>query len=163
MFIKIVMMLIDLEIFYLYFIMQIEQYLFKIPDELLAIIYSFLPNKIKMKISRKIYLENHYILKPILLNKNCFESYVRNIIRRDHNFVFERVFNENVNSWLSKKNVEYNYCIYANYLHFLRSFCMEQESTRCKTIIDNYLKKGGMSINQHKKFIIKNIRSRWKI
>ena len=51
-------------------------------------------------------------------------------------------------------------CIYSNYITFIRDLCITHESTKCKNILNNFLKEQGFTENQHKKNIVKHIR--WK-
>ena len=50
--------------------------------------------------------------------------------------------------------------IYKNYIYFIKDFCIENNSEKCRITINNFLEKLGLCKNQHKKNIIKHIR--WK-
>ena len=65
---------------------------------------------------------------------------------------------ENQNKWFNMKKYLYQDSIYANYIYFLKTYCVENKSTKCKQLIDLLLLNLGLSKNQHKKNIIRNIR-----
>jgi predicted ABC-type ATPase len=88
------------------------------------------------------------------------EEYIRTMIRQDNEFVFDTMLSENWEKWLSMKKCYYRGCIYSNYLIFLNTYCVENESYKCKQILTDYFLKQGMSKNQHKKNAVKYIR--WK-
>ena len=58
------------------------------------------------------------------------------------------------------KKYLYRDCIYANYLLFLKSYALEYDSLECNNLISRLLTNLGLSKNQHKKNIVRNIR--WK-
>lgn len=47
--------------------------------------------------------------------------------------------------------------IFANYIYFIIHYCIENNSDKCRLIIKNYLSKGNLCINQHKKNVVKYI------
>ena len=89
------------------------------------------------------------------------EKYIRKTILLDHNFVFERMLVENYNRWLIMSKYLYKECIYANYLIFIESFCVENRSKKCQQLIIDLIEKLGLSKNKYKKNLIRNIQ--WKL
>jgi len=131
----------------------------KLPNEIVSLIESYVPPIVKIFWSKVLYEINHKLLQQYLFicNKNI-EEYIRSIIRKDHDFVFSRLLVDNLDRWLNLKNYLYRHCIYMNYLVFLNSYCIDNDSQKCKALIQETLKKLGFSKNQHKKNLIKYIK-----
>lgn len=132
----------------------------KLPDELIRIIYSYLPIRVITFLSKDLYIHNHHLISEYILKGNR-ENYIRDIIRRDHGFVFSHLLNENFIKWIFEiKNYKYKTTIYNNYLYFVKDFCLIHESTKCRNIIHDFFLKHELCKNQHKKNHVRNIR--WK-
>jgi hypothetical protein len=130
-----------------------------LPKDLYLIINSYIPAIAKISLSKELYMKYHHFFKG-LINRRELENYIRTIVRQDHDFVFNQLLQENYNKWFNIKKYLYQDCIYANYIYFLKTYCVENQSTKCKEIINILIKELGLSKNQHKKNIIRNIR--WK-
>jgi hypothetical protein len=126
----------------------------KLPLEIIDIIYEYIPIWVKAVLTKKNYMKNHLFLYTKITN---LELYIRNMVRRDYDFVFSTLLNENYNKWLNMNHYFNNHCIYINYLYFLKSYCIEQNSDRCRKIIVKLLQDVGLSTNQHKKKIIRYV------
>lgn len=132
----------------------------KLPYELVDIIYAYIPKKVKTFFNKINYLSQHYMLADYIKNNGEMENYIRSMIRQDNDFVFKQILNENYERWLIVKKYYYKDCIYLNYLIFLESYAIDNESTKCRKLIGELLQELGLSKNQHKKNTIKYIR--WK-
>jgi len=130
-----------------------------LPDELNIIIKSYIPNIVSCFLTKKMYIRFHYLIRKHI-NKREIENYIRTMVRQDNYFVFERILIENCSKWLNMSQFYYKNCIYPNYLYFLEDYCIDNESTRCRKLLNNLLEELGLSKNQHKKNVIKYIR--WK-
>jgi hypothetical protein len=128
-----------------------------LPEEIINIIKEYIPKTTWVFLTKTHYLLYHKLIKNHI---NCYESYIRSIIKNDNDFVFERIFQENYKIWLNKYNYRYQNIIFKNYLFFIIDYCVVNGSSRCKLIIDNFLKEHGLLKNLHKKNIIKYIK--WK-
>jgi hypothetical protein len=122
----------------------------KLPDELVDIIYSYVPTRIKTVLSKNNYLEDHKLLRQTI-NKCDIENYIRTMIRQDNSFVFEQLLIENYDKWINIKDYYYKDCIHDNYLIFLESYVIDNESIKCKKILDELFEEVGFNKNQHKK------------
>jgi hypothetical protein len=131
----------------------------KLPDYLMDIIYEYIPEIVKIFLTKKSYLENHYLIRKYI-PKQSIENYIRAIVRQDNHFVFKQIFLENYKRWLNMKKYYYRQCIYANYINFLESYAIEHDSTKCRQIMIKIFEELGLCKNQHKKKIINYIR--WK-
>jgi hypothetical protein len=129
-----------------------------LPDVLIEIVYSYLPNKIRVFLNKALYFENHPLIRTFIMKGNM-ENYIRDMLRRDHSFVFSHLLHENIKKWVFDiKNYKYKNQVYKNYLYFLKEFCLIHESTKCRNIINEYLENNDLCKNQHKKNPVRNIR-----
>ena len=128
-----------------------------LPIELEKHIKGYIPLCIKVFLCKKYYNKYHCIVRTRIFI-NSYENYIRSIIRRDNEFVFEHVFQENTQKWLAMRKYNYKNMVYINYIYFLLGYCIENNSDRCKNVIQTYLDESGLSKNQHKKNIVKNTR-----
>uniref|UniRef100_A0A6C0HD46 Uncharacterized protein n=1 Tax=viral metagenome TaxID=1070528 RepID=A0A6C0HD46_9ZZZZ len=131
----------------------------KLPNELVSFLYSYIPTKITMFLNKKIYLKNRSLVRK-MVPKNQYENYIRAMIRRDNDFVFALLIQENFERWLFFKNYVYKTMLFSNYIYFLLEYSIENESDKCKQVVNRYITKSGLSKNQHKKNTTKNIRWR---
>ena len=131
-----------------------------LPDELVGLIFDYIPKIVKVFLSKRVYLEDHWLIRNHI-NKRDTENYIRTIVRQDNSFVFNQLLIENKNKWLNMKKYYYKNCIYANYLIFLDSYSLDNESTKCRKLLIELFGELGLSKNRFKK---KNIITyiRWK-
>ena len=129
----------------------------KLPTELCLIVSLYIPAVTKMSLNKEQYFKYHHLFRDYI-NRKQLENYIRTIIRQDNDFVFNQLLIENQNKWFNMKKYLYQDSIYANYIYFLKIYCVENHSNKCKQIINILLEQLGLSKNQHKKNIIRNIR-----
>jgi hypothetical protein len=128
----------------------------KLPVELKEFVSSFIPTKVKMFLNKDLYLENHRFIKNYI-NTTRFDTYIRDIIRKDHAFIFQNLLVHNVNKWIKWRHYLFRDCIYMNFLIFLNFYCIDNSSSKCRKLIQEKIKELGLSKNQHKKNLIKYI------
>jgi hypothetical protein len=126
----------------------------ELPDEIIRLIKEYIPIHKLIFVNSFYYKSYHYLIKKYI---PLFENYIRDTIRRDNEFVFEQIIRENINYWVKKKQYIYKNMIFNNYIYFIIHYCIENNSDKCRLIIKNYLSKGNLCINQHKKNIVKYI------
>jgi hypothetical protein len=131
----------------------------KLPEVLVDIVYEYVPMKTKVFLNKTNYVENHHMVKTFI-NKRQYENYVRCMIRRDNSFVLNFIIIENIHIWSRLRKYLYKDYIYRNYIFFLHDYCIENESSRCKQLIENLIQKLGLSKNEHKKNVIGYIKWR---
>jgi hypothetical protein len=141
-----------------FFLQKINKIL---PDELINIIKEYLPIESIIFLTKKNYISYHSFIRIRLIPKKNIENYIRDIIRRYNNFVFNMILEENYLKWLNIKHYIYKNIFYKNYIYFLKDFCIENESHKCRILINTFLFEHGLCQNQHKNNIHKN--KRWKI
>ena len=131
----------------------------KLPEVLVDIIYTYVPKSVTIFLTKKNYINEHHLIKQII-DKRKTEQYIRAMVRDDNDFVFKQLLFENYKRWLNMKKYYYKECIYSNYLNFLESYAVENESTKCRKVLTELFKEEGLSKNQHKKNTIRYIRWR---
>lgn len=124
-----------------------------IPNELINIIFTYIPYHRIVFLNKQYYFKYHTLLKI-----NNTENYTRYIIRNDNSFVFEMILNENINKWYKIKKYQYKNITCYDYVSFINYFIIENNANNCKNILDNFV---GIGKNEFKK---KNIiiNKRWK-
>jgi hypothetical protein len=129
----------------------------KLPEVIVDLIKEYIPRKVIVFTNR----ENYNLYHSLIFNciKN-FDNFVRDMIRRDNEFIFNKVIRENFHKWCSIKKYRYKNMIFNNYFYFIINFCIENDSENCRKVISNFLKEHGLDKNLHKKNIIKYIK--WK-
>ena len=130
-----------------------------LPKELIFIVYDYIPEVAMIFLNKEYYKKYHHLFKDCIHRKKL-ENYVRTTVRQDNEFVFNQILQENYKKWLTFKKYLYKDSIYANYIYFLKIYCAENQSTKCINLINKLFEELGLSKNQHKKNIIRNIR--WK-
>lgn len=126
-----------------------------LPDDIIRIIKEFIPTQKLVFVNKTFYnLYHHTIRKSISL----YENYIRDIIRRDNDFVFEKIIKENLDLWLKNKNYRYKNMVFNNYLYFIMFYCIENNSERCREILIDKLSKRDLCRNLHKKNVVKYIK-----
>jgi len=130
-----------------------------LPDELEDIVYSYIPKSVTIFLTKKNYIEGHHLIRSLINRKNI-ENYIRSMIRQDNDFVLKQLLVENYNRWINMKKYYYKECIFSNYIYFLESYAIDNESIKCRKIIIDLFEEEGLSKNRHKKNTIKYIK--WK-
>jgi len=126
-----------------------------LPDEIIRLIKDFFPKK-KLVFTNR---ENYKLYHSLIWIKNTkYDHYIQDAIRRDNEFVFEQIIQENYKRWIENKNYRYKNILYKNYLYFIIEYCIENESSNCRKKITYFLKELGLCKNLHKKNISKYIR-----
>jgi hypothetical protein len=128
-----------------------------LPDEIIDIIKEYIPKKALVFTNRENYDLYHPLIKNTIKN---YENYIRDMIRRDNYFVFNKIVRENFKKWYEIKQYRYKNMIFKNYFYFTINYCIENESNNCRMIINVFLKEHGLDKNLHKKNVFKYIR--WK-
>jgi hypothetical protein len=128
-----------------------------LPIDIMNLIKEFLPTNVFVFTNRENYFLYHSTIRPFIKN---YENYVRDMIRRDNDFVFHMIIRENYTKWYDTKQYTYKNMVFKNYLYFTIQFCIENDSNNCRNVIHNFLKEHGLGKNLHKKNVVKYIR--WK-
>lgn len=128
-----------------------------LPDDIINLIKEFLPRQKLVFTNKTFYNLYHYTIRKSI---PLYENYVRDIVRRDNEFVFEKVVEENINLWIKNKQYRYKNMVFNNYIYFIMNFCIDNDSERCRLILFDFLSKRDLCRNLHKKNVVKYIK--WK-
>ena len=131
-------------------------YISRLPLELEDIIKSFIPISVLLTLNKQYYVKYHKYIKEFI-NKFQYDNYIRDMLRKDNDFVFSFLIKENQKMWLNIRKYKYSGTSYGNFFCFIDKFCVDNESTKCRNFMKEYLNKTGLSKNQHKKNTITNI------
>jgi hypothetical protein len=129
----------------------------ELPYEIINLIKEYIPNKNIVFVNKNFYLSYHNLIKISIIN---FENYIRDMIRRDNEFIFNMILRENYNKWCEIKQYRYKNIIFLNYIYFIIYYCIEYDSNNCSSVINIFFKEHGLGKNLHKKNVVKYIR--WK-
>ena len=128
----------------------------QLPNELQNLIHDFVQKKDFVLTNRENYKLYH---SEITIPKKNYDNYIRDIIKRDNDFVFKTIILEDYYKWVNIKNITYKNIIFKNYVYFIINFCIENESNKCQEILLYFLKEQGLCKNLHKKNVAKYIYS----
>jgi hypothetical protein len=118
----------------------------QLPQILIDIVYEYMT-----PMSKRLVRKSNYFAK----NPNqVTESFIRDMIRKDCDFVMVAYLEKYSEKWIQMKKYFYKQCIYPNYLYFLHDYCLENQAFKCLSLI-NARK---VSQNTNKKKII---HTRW--
>ena len=131
----------------------------KLPEVIVDIIYLYIPVRVTIFLRKESYIYNHLLVREYI-KKQEIENYIRCMIRQDNDFIFSQLLKENYSRWINMKKCYYRNSIYANYLVFLESYCLDHESDKCKNLINNLFEELGLRKNRHKKKTVNYIRWR---
>ena len=126
-----------------------------LPDEIINEILEYIPKQKLIFVNSTHYKLYHCLLKNYIL---VYESYVRDMIRKDNFFVFKQIIRENINTWIKNRQYRYKDMVFSNYIYFVLYYCIENNSERCRIILLEELLKRNLCRNLHKKNIIKYIK-----
>jgi hypothetical protein len=124
-------------------------------DVVLYEIFPYLRDEQLMCLNKTYFTRFHVCFKHKILGIK-YENYIRRTVRHDHFFIFERILEENFVKWRSMKKYEYKSYIFDTYLHFLIQFCIDNDSHKCRELIN---KKASSALNKnwHKNSKIRSI------
>lgn len=122
----------------------------KLPEDLVRVVGSFLPKTTLIWLNKTFYRKYHKKIRGMIPEK-LYDNYIRGIIREDNSFVFSYIARENITRWTCSKNIIYKNVSYPNFATLLNDFCVANNSTNCRNILETLLDESGLSKNQHKK------------
>jgi hypothetical protein len=135
--------------------MNVVKNICDLPDDIIREIFDYIPRQKLVFVNITYYNLYHYLLKNHI---QIYESYIRDMIRTDNYFVFERLIRENMDSWIKNRQYRYRNMVFSNYIYFVLHFCIENNSDRCRNILMEEFSKRDLCRNLHKKNIIKYIK-----
>ena len=79
------------------------------------------------------YKKNRKSIQIPLLNN---DNYIRQLIRRDYNYVFLNLLDENYLTWENINQYKYKSLIFDNYIQYLLHISIHYNATRCRELIN---------------------------
>ena len=128
-----------------------------LPDDIINLVKEFIPHNKLVFVNKTFYNLYHNTIRKYIPQ---YQNYIRDIIRNDNDFVFEKIIQENIDIWMKIKQYRYKNMIFSNYIYFVMNFCIENDSERCRQILLQFLSKRDLCRNLHKKNVVKYIK--WK-
>ncbi len=126
-----------------------------LPNEIINEILEYIPKQKLIFVNSTYYNLYHCLIKKYI---PVYESYVRDMIRKDIFFVFKQLIRENIEMWIKNRQYRYKDMVFSNYIYFVLHYCIENNSERCRNILIEELSKRNLCRNLHKKNIIKYIK-----
>ena len=125
-----------------------------LPDDIIHLIKEFIPLHHLVFLNKTYYMLYHYTIKKFI---PCYENYIRDVIRRDNDFVFERIVRENRNLWLNMRKYQYKNMVFSSYIYFILFYCQENNAHLCRRKLLKIADEFRLFLNINKKNIIKYI------
>jgi hypothetical protein len=135
-------------ILYIMIVKQIKD----LPDEIIRLIFEYIPEVDLIFTNTTNYKLYHHLIKHKI---KLYESYIRDVIKRDNEFVFNQILIDNVDKFIKSTNYIYKNMTFSNYIYFIKYFCMEHDSDNCRKLLVEELIKRDLHKNLHKKNVIK--------
>ncbi len=120
------------------------------PEDLVRVVASFLPKTTLVWLNKTFYRKYHKKIRGMIPEK-LYDNYIRCIVREDNEFAFNYIAQENIVRWTYDKNIIYKNVSYPNFASLLNDFCVVNNSTKCRNLLEILLNESGLSKNQHKK------------
>tara|TARA_A100001015_G_scaffold313624_1_gene421278 strand:+ start:1121 stop:1546 length:426 start_codon:yes stop_codon:yes gene_type:complete len=129
----------------------------KLPNEIIEIVWNMLDNTKKVVLNKDGFYKFH---NEVYTSISLYNKYTLNrvVIKNDDSLVFQEIVNKYASFWLQQKKYICDNKLYNNYLYFILALIYQYNASKCNEILNNYLKKEGLSKNLYKKYRIKNIR-----
>lgn len=104
-----------------------------LPNELLNIIWSYISPTQKIFLNKTYYNKYNHLIDKLVKN---YQSYIRDIIRVDYQFVFNYILLRNFDKWYKINNYHYGNTIYPTYINFIYNYAKNNNSTKCINLIN---------------------------
>lgn len=123
------------------------------PQEILEIIWGFLPEKSKAFVTKTYYEKYHkFYIYPML--KPRYDSYMRFVIRNQYLFLMEQNLTDHYERWIKLYNWRYKQETYTTYIHYLLTISIEYNSQSIINLLRETIKKNSKKnkkqLNQNK-------------
>ena len=126
-----------------------------LPTDIINKIKEYIPAHDFVFVNKTFYCLYHRTIRNYI---PLYDSYVRDMIRKDNFFVFEKIIGENFDNWYKINKYHYKNMVFSNYLQFVMAYSIENNSSNCREIIIDYLSKRNLYKNLHKKNVVKYIK-----
>ena len=114
-----------------------------LPEEIIDIIWNYIPLTQKIFVNKNHYTQLHYLVDTLVPSAR-YNSYVRDIIRNDCRYVFNFLLTRNFTHWLNKYNYKYNNILYPDYINFILNYACKNNASKCSNSINLQLSLSGL-------------------
>ena len=104
---------------------------YNLPQDTKDIIKEYYITEENTSILSKTYFNLHYDVP----DKRMLRRLILNVIRKDHDFIFKKLFNNYYKQFKNTIRYRYDGKTYRHFAEFLKYRIIEHESTKCKTIL----------------------------
>jgi len=98
-------------------------------------IYSFIPKDHLIWTTKECYLQNHDVIVNLMIEKGLFDSYIRMIIRKDFDFIFEHIMSTKLALRNWKQKYQYGNTKYLNYYSFIDYYAFNNNSHKIRSML----------------------------
>ena len=102
------------------------------PLEIKEIIYYYISDKVKSNLTKKLFIKYYEEKRKTI---PFYNSYIRYLIRNNHEFIFNLNININRSHWFNLKNWKYDNKIYSSYITYLKQYANKQNKNKMYQII----------------------------
>ena len=121
-------------------------------DDVLGVIFNFLRPQDKVFLNHDYYKKYH---SALIIPR--YDSFLRNIIRKDYHLIFERHLSQRYDGWWRLKQWIYKDMKFYNYVEYLRWFSLNHNCQKCRSVIENMIhQKQSYAKKKYKKVRIRN-------
>ena len=108
-----------------------------LPHDIINMVYYYLPYSTLSNLNKNYYNAFHSEKLDIIHGKKNFDSYVRDMIRKDCDYILTFLTQKYYAYWNKKKRYTYKKKPYKSYYDFLYNFSFINNSIKCMQILRN--------------------------
>ena len=115
-------------------IMMFDESMHLLPPEITKCIYDYIPSLTRTVLNKSLYMSNRKCIRqniPVLK----YEGYMRHIVRKDNNFVFNNLLNDNFTRWQHMKNFKYKNFTFDDYIAYIIYLSQEHDASKVHALI----------------------------
>ena len=98
-----------------------------LPVEIKEIIYTYICHDVKCNLTKQLFISNY---ENKIKKIPYYNSYLRYVIRNEHDFILNLNLNLKKKHWYNLKNWKYNNRFFSNYLIYLKYYAQQQNKNK---------------------------------
>ena len=115
-------------------IMMFVESMNMLPSDIVKHIYDYIPPLTRTILNKSLYMDNRKCIRqniPVLK----YEGYIRHIVRKDNDFVFNNLLNDNFSRWQHMKNFKYKTFTFEDYMAYIIYLSQEHEASKVHALV----------------------------
>ena len=128
----------------------------KIPDEILQEIFYFIPSSTKKLLNKKLFKSHYFVIVTQTKINTQYHNYMRHLLHNNCYLHIQINLDIHYIKFLKLKRWRYKNKTYPNYLMFMKSFALYNDSQKTYQLLKDYLHPSKK--NKYKRIRTKNIR-----